>query len=319
MQIFSSARKTSSRRSSPSPARRAAILVIVALCSFGLLAYARGGVGTAAATLFSPIASGKRWLWESTGTIPSYFQTKHALESEIGSLRERLQAGERDAFRLKELEAENESLRAELGFKKESRIVAAVLAQPNQTPYDTLLIARGADDDVAEGAFVYLEGDIAIGEIIQVYADSALVRLVTSPGVRTSAYVFGPDLFVEAEGMGGGVLRIGMPQGVPLAVGNVVVLPGASAGAYGEIVRVESEPSNPDQYGYVTTPVPLSSMRYVSVARTPAPTISYEQALGVIRSAKNAIFHVDVPSSTPTGVTAGAATSTPHATTTEQY
>jgi hypothetical protein len=261
-----------------------------------------------ATVLFDPIVSVQTRLVESLGGISSYFRTRQALTDEIQSLKDQLQERSNDALTIAQLQKENAVLDATLGLKTDSRIVATVLVRPNQTPYDTFLIDRGARDGIVLGTTVYTGGNIAIGSVARAYSESSLVRLVSSPGARATAYIFGPNIFTVAEGMGGGVLRVKVPQGIPLAVGNLVVLPAAGAGAYGQVVNVESLPSSPEQYGYVTSSTPLQSVRFVSVAREVVPDISYQTALDVIKNASSTLFTVNVPSKILVGTTTIATT-----------
>lgn len=286
--------KTNSRRDLT---RRRAVFSICALAAVGvlLLFVIRGGVGGAASTLFSPLASVQHWLRTSSATLPMYLRTQQALIGEVRALEEMLAARERDSARTAYLQAENAQLREALVMPTQTHLLAHVLMRPPHIPYDSVLIDRGADDGIVEGAAVYADRDVAIGTVAAVYAQSAVVRLVSAPGTTATAYVFGPDIFTETEGMGGGVLRILVPQGIPLEVGDVVVLPAGGAGVYGEVAEVEALASSPYQYGYVTAPVSLSSLRTVRVAAEPLPTVSYESAREVIETASSTQFHVAVP------------------------
>lgn len=300
--------KTNSRRSSRNVRYRAALVLLIAGVGLATLIFARGGLATAGTVIFSPIVSVRAWLWESGGAVSVYFRTRHALDGRIAALEDALRRTEDDARQIRQLRAENEELSTLLGFRKETHITAGVLSRPNQTPYDTFLIDRGAEDGIVENAIVYIE-DSAVGSVVRAYAQSALVRLVSAPGVHTIAYLMGSKVFIEGEGMGGGVLRLSVPQGIPLAVGDVAVLPGSGRGAYGEVVHVESLPSNPEQYGYVTASIPLSAVRFVSVAKEALSDISYEEALAAVKAAPNTLFHVDVPPEANASSTAATSTS----------
>ena len=314
MRIFWWKTKGNLRRAARSGARRIALPLLLALCGVALLWSGRGAVGTAASAVFSPIAAARVGLSESAGVLPSYFSARAALSREIASLTEELRRESGNALKIKRLEAELQAMRETLGFRDETWMPALVLMHPGQLPYDTLLIDKGSADGVVEGAVVYAENDIVLGSVLRAYAESALVLLASAPGVRTNAYVFGPDIFVAAEGRGGGVLRLSVPQGVPLAEGAVVILPGAGKGAYGEIVSVESAPEEPAQYGYVTTPLPLRSLRFVRVAKKSSPALSYEEAMEVVNAAQKELFRVDVPEAPPApplGGAGGASTTAP--------
>lgn len=93
--------------------------------------------------------------------------------------------------------------------------------------------------------------------------------MFTSPGFESTAFIFGPNVFSPIEGIGGGVARVRLPQGVSIREGQLVILPGVSSGVYGEIARVENEPTQPEQYGYITPPLAINNLLYVSVGQNP--------------------------------------------------
>lgn len=284
----------SSYRGSPHK-RRAVVLFIVAAFALLILLFARPVAGAFATMLFSPIDTLKGWVTESSGRLPTYLRTQGALIARIQELEAERERRADDAFALTALRAEHELLAGAAADAPAGTLVAGVLSQPGTSPYDTFVIDRGESAGVQEGALVYAGEAAAIGSVIAVYQESALVLLASAPGVHSTAYVFGPDIFTDAVGQGGGTLRIQVPQGIPLAAGNVVMLPGAGRGAYGTVVEVESLASSPFQYGYVTPPVPLRSIRYVHVTHTPHAVVSYEEALAAVAAASSTLFAVPVP------------------------
>ena len=75
----------------------------------------------------------------------------------------------------------------------------------------------------------------------------------------------GPNVFAPIEGVGGGIARVKLPQGVPIREGQLVILPGISTAIYGEIVSIQNEPTQPEQYGYVAPSQAINSLLYVTV------------------------------------------------------
>ncbi len=307
MQKFSFGTKTSSYHDS-AKRRRIHAVFGVACVAFVLLAFLRGGVGAAAAVIFKPIAVAKVWYLESAATLPTYLRTQSALIDTIRTLEAELRTHEQDTLTIKALTAENTALGEHLELADHDRIDARVLMRPPVVPYDTLLLDVGTRAGVTEGALVYAQGRFVVGSIVVAFADSSLVRLITSPGMRASVYIFGPDIFTEAEGMGGGVLRVMVPQDVPLRVGDVVMVPRASSGVYGEVSHIEALDSSPYQYGYVHAPITLQSVRLLGVARTPPPHIGYEEALAAVASASSTLYMIDIPDDVLVGTSTATST-----------
>jgi hypothetical protein len=90
-------------------------------------------------------------------------------------------------------------------------------------------------------------------------------------------------------------MRIGVPQGIPLAVGNLVILPGVASGIYGEISHIDSVPSEPEQAAYVSPEVALSGLRLVSVAKSATQQRTFEEAEAVVRETVTTVFSVPIP------------------------
>ncbi len=207
---------------------------------------------------------------------------------------------------------ENEELRKLLSTDgQEEKILAGVIGRPNMLPYDVLILDKGSQDGIIEGAPVFIGNNAVVGVVGKVFPRSSVVELVTTPGFIASVYIFGPNIYTNAIGIGGGQLKVGVPQGITLSEGDLVILPGVSSGIYGAISVVESVPTEPEQYGYVSPKVPLSGFHFVAVGKVPLTSVSFEHAQEVVAQTKSALFSVPVPEGilVTTG-TSSAATST---------
>jgi len=190
-----------------------------------------------------------------------------------------------DVAHLATLEAENTMLRGMRSHSLRDRIVADVIRRPNETPYDTLVVHKGSEDGVVTGALVYAE-ETVVGTVVRAFTDSALVMLFSTPDVKSPVYIYGPDIFAYAYGMGGGVLRVSVPQGIAVKEGDPVAIPMADSGVYGLVSHIESVESNPEQYAYVTQEPALQSMRFVAIDAFAMPAFSHADALASVAGAR---------------------------------
>ncbi len=268
-----------------------------------------------ASLIFAPVYSLQTWMREGTGAIPSFVRDRTQLVQEIEGLKEELLSLSGERYTLELLSKENEVLRHLNGQDDDKRIVAGIIGRPNKVPYDVLVIDKGSEDGIVVNAPVFVAEKTVIGSVRKVFGKTSIVELVTSPSFTSSVYIFGPDIYTNAEGMGGGQMRVGVPQGIELQEGDLVVLPSADSGVYGKISVVDSVPTRPEQYGYVSPEIPLSSLRFVSVGNTPLNPISFEEAQAVVAEARNTLFEVPVPEDIL--VTTGTSTATSTATSTE--
>ncbi len=252
-------------------------------------------LATTASYVIVPIAKTKTWFAESTSSLPQFLRERSALISEIQSLEENIASASGNRSTIDSLVKENEELRSLLGYEGEKRILAGIIGRPDTLPNDTLMLDRGSQQGVLVGAPVFINDSTIIGIVRFVTPQSSLVELITTPDFETTVFIVGPDIFTTAVGVGGGQLRVGVPQGIPLEVGNLVVIPSVTSGVYGEINVVNSVPSKPEQYGFVSPQIPLSSMRLVSIGSTPVTPISFEEAQVILAGQRERLLIVPVP------------------------
>jgi cell shape-determining protein MreC len=223
-------------------------------------------IGVVSSVILYPLHVTSIWLKNSDGVLPTYLRSKEELAEEVEALRTQISTTNGTQMSIMRLVEENMQLRAiNNAGVSDKKVIAQVLARPDKLSYDLLQIDKGSNDGVVEGAPVYTGVDSVVGIIVSVKDTYSFVDLFTSPGFESTAFIFGPNVFSPIEGMGGGVARVRLPQGVAIAVGQLVILPGVSSAVYGEIVKVESQPTQPEQYGYITPPLSMSNLLYVSV------------------------------------------------------
>jgi len=227
--------------------------------------------------VMSPFYAVDVWLEESGGAIPTFVRGRESLADEIKDLKNSLALANRTSLTQQRLYEENNRLRQLLDIGGESRIAAAIVARPDELPYDLLQIDRGSEHGIEVGAPVFIGKDVVIGLVVHIASNYSFVELITTPDFKASAFISGPDVVVTMEGMGGGVARVKVPQGVPLAIGNLVYLPSVEPGVFGRISYLENEPTQPEQFGYITPDVSLASLYQVSVGKLSQITRSAEE------------------------------------------
>lgn len=220
--------------------------------------------GVAAMVLY-PVHAMNLWLEESSSLVPSFFRDRRDLVAEIERLENELLVAGRLDVTQQRLFDENRRLRALLDAETTDRVLASVIARPNELPFDILQIDRGTNAGIEVGAPVFVGSDVVIGLVVHTASNYSFVELVTTPGFEATAFISGPDVVATIEGYGGGVARVRVPQGIPLAVGNLVYLPSVEPGVYGRISHVENRPTQPEQYGYISPETALSGIHRVAV------------------------------------------------------
>lgn len=164
---------------------------------------------------------------------------------------------------------ENDDLKNLLGRieQKNSFTLATILAKPNQSPYDTIIIDIGADFSLKEGEKVYADGGIPIGEVSKVYARNSLVMLYSNPGQITEGVLDGSNAQVELIGRGGGNFEMTIPRDIPSENGSLVVFPNLKSEIVAVIDGVISIPTDPVKRVLLHSPVNIQNLKWVQVKK----------------------------------------------------
>ena len=263
MKKYSSITKVNYPRTSHKRRKFWFIISLIIVCVGLLLPWLFSKVS---AVVLYPFHATTVWVKNSDSFIPTYLRERSELVDELEKIRAQNATETGTQLSINRLLEENMQLRALASVSTSSdRLVARVIARPNSLPYDYMQIDRGSDYGVTVGVPVYSGLDSVVGVVVEVMPKYSFVELFTSPNFESTAYVIGPNVFSNLEGMGGGVARVRLPQGVALSVGQLVLLPGVSNGVYGEISYIENHPTQPEQYGYVVPPIAINNLYYVSV------------------------------------------------------
>lgn len=266
-----------SRRNSD--ARRIKILLLIVVLTLLAGFILPSAIKFVSGVVLYPVIQVETWFARSNQVLPTLWRDKLEMQTEIDSLTQELSvAGQQDLTRQR-LFSENNRLRSLLGATTSARTAAAVLARPGELPYDLLQIDQGSQAGILVGSPVYIGEDTVIGMVSAVQRDTAFVTLFTTPDFLATVYISGANVTATIEGLGGGVARVKVPQGVPLKVGDLIHIPSIQPGVYGKIAWVENEPTQPEQYGYITPETPIASLFNVAVG-TPQQIITDATEVG---------------------------------------
>jgi len=233
-------------------------------------------------TIVYPFEQSRIWLAQSSNALPVFIRDRNELLQDMRQLESRLATTQGTDLTVRKLQLENQELRELLGATPEDRTVARVIARPNQLPYDLIMLDRGSAHGVVVGAPVFIGRDHVLGVVTRVHSHTSYVTLISSPGVELTVYIVGPNIFTLTEGMGGGVIRVRVPQGIAIAPDNLVLLPALDSGVVGIIREVVTAPTKPERHGYVVFTAPLQSMQYVSIGTEPVTTPDIAEAISAL-------------------------------------
>lgn len=287
------------KKGSSHHAHRSTLVRVIATIAIAFfLIYTLGGLlGGISSVLTKPWYALATWVSNGSGALPTYLRDRGSLQEEIVRLNAELQDVRFENEQTSSIVAENEELRRLLGSDESApeRIVAGIIGRPPHTPYDTLFLDQGSSDGIVEDAPVYHFDDKLIGFVSNVFTDSSVVTLLSSPAFESTVYVFGPNIYTTAIGIGDGTIRVSVPQNIPIHEGDTVVAPTLAKGFIGTIRAIQSEDAEPEQYGFVIPDTSLQSLRLVSVGKRPVAAVSFDEARAYVDEMETSLFTISIP------------------------
>ncbi len=195
------------------------------------------------------------------------FDSKSDLYKQNVVLKTQLAKYEERIAQADSLQAENESLKELMGrIKPEMKVVlSAILAKPNQTPYDTLIIDRGEADGLKPDDLVFAQGNILIGSIESVEKNSAKVLMYSTPG-NISQVIYGSSgKYFNARGMGNGTLEVDVSREIEVVEGDMFYYPGLDDTLVGVARKVDFDARDSFKKVIIKSPVNIQEERWVEV------------------------------------------------------
>ncbi len=281
------------------------------LIALTVLFLAKGAVSTVSSGVTTLFITVRHYIATSSATIPVFVRSRNELLNDMHTLEQKVASGQGAGITLAYVMEENAELRSLMGASSSPRILAGVIARPPHTPYDTFILDRGSADGIIEHAPVFYGSGFALGYVHAVFPHMSFVTLFSSPGVESTVFVFGSRLFTTAYGEGGGVIRLSVPQGIPLTKGSVVILPSLDTGVLGAVDEIQSISTEPEQHAYVALSVPLQSIRLVSVGTSAITPVSFDTAQMHVIEEEKQLFTISIPEEERIRVSASTTPSTP--------
>lgn len=250
------------------------IIGSVALMLIALAGFVRP-VRDAVSFVILPVARFTSYIGAGIGRGLGMNQDAKQATERVQELDARLRSVIVDYVRMRALEEENRSLRAQAKFIGESgfrSVGARVVSRSISYQTAAVTIDRGARDGLEVGQAVVTEEGLLAGKVQTLGERTAVVLLITDVRSRVAATVSGSDRLAGiVVGQGNGVAKFTLiPQAVALKRDDVVVTAGTeekvpSALAIGLVNDVQSQPTDPFKTASVEPLAPIDRLELVSV------------------------------------------------------
>jgi rod shape-determining protein MreC len=207
--------------------KRAVTIFIAALATFIFIIILGGFTTRALAIIQRPFLQIGTWVTSTTDS----FRSQSSLVAENNDLQEKLTALAVFASELEILRDENDNLRLQLEYTKESQatsVTAAVTTRSISPASTVMTIDRGSDHGITIGNAVIVEQGIVIGKITDLSKSSSTVLLLSDRNSTIAASIQNSERTLGiVEGSGGSLLNFGyIPQNVEININDLVVTSG---------------------------------------------------------------------------------------------
>lgn len=244
------------------------VILLVAVLLFLMRGPVANSLGGVLAILGRPFWSLRDMVAVKYNSVATVLSSKATLEAENAHLKDILDEVALEAYSRDELRKENDNLKQALGRTNEyTYTLSRILSAPPISPYDTLLIDAGTEENVFVGMQAFSQGDFKVGEVTRVWGKTALVSLYSSPETQLSVSIGGTSTIpATAVGVGGGNLRVILPRGVDVQVGAIVAIPAISSSYAGVVDAIDRPEGSSLEAIYIRLPFDIYKEKWLYLA-----------------------------------------------------
>ena len=246
-------------------------------------------------TFISPAHMMRTWFYSSESSVAILWREKRELQDEIEDWERQWAEHSGSQASIQRLSNENSELRALLGEGQKERIIAGVIGRPNNLPYDVYMINKGNQQGIQLHAPVFFGFDTMVGFISYVQESYSLVTLISTPRQKTTMFIIESNVFVHAEGYGSGWVRLRVPQGIVVNEGDTVLVASAPQSVIGQIERIETTSTQPEQFAFVSLPQSIFSTRFLAVGAEAMRQPDFNEVLKEVEITSDKVLSIDIP------------------------
>lgn len=215
----------------------------------------------------SPFLKTQNYISERFDEYAAFLQSKQTLSLENKNLRRKISEMNQRLLKARLLEQENQQLKEFIDRKDtpDGAIFATVLVRPNRLPYDTLLLNRGASDEIEVGSVVLAGEGTPIGVVRTITQNTSRVVLFSASGESSEVVIGKRNTPALARGVGSGNFKIRLPRNVSISGGDIVQFSNFPGRVAGVVEKVDQKPSDPFQVILFKLPVNIFELRFVSI------------------------------------------------------
>ncbi len=108
--------------------------------------------------------------------------------------------------------------------EQEVTVMVSPVTSPLASLYETFRINKGENEGIVIDDIVYTRGRIAVGKVVSVTRNTALVRLFSKDSAENLGTLIGGQASFKVIGNGAGTFKAKVPKDIPVSEGDAVLL-----------------------------------------------------------------------------------------------
>jgi len=246
------------------------IVLIVVLVSVATVVfpYAESSIVRTALMMVSPLWEAQREALQPNPNFSALFANNAKLQKENETLRKKIATYTALSLERERLLKENATLRGigELYASSTRYYIVPVLAYPNQSLYDTIIVDLSGipKNSLTEQSWVYA-GGLVIGSLTKIEGTKGKVTLLSTNGNLVNALVGSSSISSALTGKGGGSFSMEVPLESDVQEGDQATLPTAGGAIAAIVSTVEQDESAQEKRIRLRIPVNIYSLSFVEL------------------------------------------------------
>ncbi len=168
---------------------------------------------------------------------------------------------------IRELQQENIELKSILKANASTTAphMYYIVKKPPFTVYDSYVVDVKSSNNVMIGDRVYAVGNVLIGEVSEVNAGFAKVKLYSSYGEKFDVLIGKKDIQASALGQGGGSFEVILPKDIKVSEGDIVTVPDFGTTVFGIVKNIKVDPARAFSTILFTQPINIYEQKVVFI------------------------------------------------------
>jgi cell shape-determining protein MreC len=207
-------------------------------------------------------------IYSSLDIMPDWFKSKQSLIEKIANLEKEVEDLNLRESDYVALSYENNRFRMESAMSlNDDFLRTSVISRFPQTPFDTILIDKGANDSVNVGDLVLASERSFVGVVGEVYPDYSIVFLNSSKNYKTEGILGRTGEILEVRGSGSNNIISEVPLDFDIMEGDSIVVSYSSNFTLAVVGSVEEDVSLGIKKVIMSLPVNVSKVETVYILK----------------------------------------------------